>query len=97
MKLMMIAAPASVAVLVAGLMAAPAAQAPAKVLRFSDTGKAALTQQMNDAVKRGDTPGVAELVVDRGGILFEGAAGKTDIGKNAASPDRGTRTIPLSS
>ena len=84
MKLMMIAAPASVAVLVAGLMAAPAAQGPTKVLGFSDAGRAALTQQMNDAVKRGDTPGVAELVVDRGGILFEGAAGKTDIGKNAA-------------
>jgi len=84
MKLMMIAAPASVAVLVAGLMAAPAAQGPTKALRFSDAGRAALTQQMNDAVKRGDTPGVAELVVDRGGILFEGAAGKTDIGKNAA-------------
>src|SRR5262245_51510506 len=83
MKPIMIATPASVAVLVAGLITAPAAQAPAKALRFSDAGTAALTQQMNDAVKRGDTPGVAELVVDRGGILFEGAAGKADIGKNA--------------
>ena len=43
-----------------------------------------MTRQMNDAVKRGDTPGVAEIVVDRDGILFEGAAGKADIGKNAA-------------
>src|SRR5262245_19418895 len=84
MKAIMIATPASVAVLVAGLITAPTAQAPAKALRFSEAGTAALTQQMNDAVKRGDTPGVAELVVDRGGILFEGAAGKADIAKNAA-------------
>src|SRR5262249_24116230 len=61
-----------------------AAQGPAKVLGFSDAGKAALTQQMNEAVKRGDTPGVAELVVDRQGILFEGAAGTADIDKNVA-------------
>jgi len=61
-----------------------AAQGPAKVLGISDAGKAALTQQMNDAVKRGDTPGVAELVVDRQSILFEGAAGKSDIAKNVA-------------
>ena len=74
-----------VAVVLAALSAAGlAAQGPAKVLGFSDAGKAALTQQMNEAVKRGDTPGVAELVVDRQGILFEGAAGKADIAKNAA-------------
>src|SRR5215510_2440561 len=74
-----------VAVAVAALSTAlPAAQGPAKVLGFSDAGKAALTQQMNEAVKRGDTPGVAELVVDRQGILFEGAAGHSDIAKNSA-------------
>jgi CubicO group peptidase (beta-lactamase class C family) len=74
----------SAAVVIVVVMAsAPSAQGPTKVLGFSDAGKAALTQQMDDAVKRGDTPGVAELVVDRQGILFEGAAGKADIGKNA--------------
>jgi CubicO group peptidase (beta-lactamase class C family) len=75
----------SAAVVTVALMAsAPAAQGPTKVLGFSDAGKAALTQQINEAVKRGDTPGVAELVVDRQGILFEGAAGKADIQKNVA-------------
>ena len=83
MKLMVLAVPASAAVLVVGL-AASSAQGPTRVRRFSDEGRAALTQQMSDAVKRGDTPGVAELVVDRDGILFEGAAGKADIENNAA-------------
>ncbi len=72
------------AVIVAVMASAPSAQGPTKVPGFSDAGKAALTQQMDDAVKRGDTPGVAELVVDRQGILFEGAAGKADIEKNVA-------------
>jgi len=62
--------------------ALPAAQGPAKVLGISDAGKAALAKQMAEAVGRGDTPGVAELVVDRQGILFEGAAGKADVAKN---------------
>src|SRR5262245_51362053 len=78
MKLMKTAGIAFAALSVAVL----AAQGPAKVLGISDAGKIALTQQMNDAVKRGDTPGVAELVVDRQGIVFEGAAGKLDIAKN---------------
>ncbi|HUK34990.1 MAG TPA: serine hydrolase domain-containing protein [Vicinamibacterales bacterium] len=45
-----------------------------KVLGFSDAGKAALTEQMNAAVKRGDAPGIVEIVVDRDGVLFEGAS-----------------------
>src|ERR1700688_2967259 len=31
------------------------------------------------AVERGDTPGVVGLVVDRDGVLFEGASGKLDV------------------
>jgi len=72
------------AVIVVVMASAPSAQGRTKVLGFSDAGKAALTQQMDDAVKRGDTPGVAELVVDRQGILFEGAAGKADIEQSVA-------------
>jgi CubicO group peptidase (beta-lactamase class C family) len=53
---------------------------------ISSAGKAALTQQMNEAVQRGDTPGVAELVVDRQRILFEGASGKADIAKHVPMP-----------
>src|SRR3954470_17244169 len=52
-----------------------AAQGPAKVSGISDAGKAALTEQMNAAVKRGDAPGIVEIVVNRDGVLFEGAAG----------------------
>jgi methyl acetate hydrolase len=72
-------------VVVAGLVAIAAvstAQTP-RAPQFTDASKAALTRQMNDAVARGDTPGVAELVVDRQGILFAGAAGKADIARNA--------------
>jgi methyl acetate hydrolase len=83
MRLMKILAAVAIA---AVLATAPAAQGPTKVLGFSDAGKAALVQQMKEAVKRADTPGVAELVVDRQGILFEGAAGKLDIAKNLSMP-----------
>jgi methyl acetate hydrolase len=46
----------------------------------------ALSQQLTSAVERGDTPGVVALVVDRDGVLFEGAAGKLDVGHNVPMP-----------
>src|SRR3954464_11087465 len=52
-----------------------AARGPAKVSGISDAGKAALAAQMNDAVKRGDAPAVVEIVVNRDGVLYEGASG----------------------
>ena len=52
-----------------------AAQGPAKVLGISDAGKAALTAQMDGAVKHGDAPAIVEIVVNRDGVLFEGASG----------------------
>ena len=51
------------------------AQSPAKVLGISDAGKAALNAQLKDSVARGDTMGVNALVVNRDGVIFEGAAG----------------------
>src|SRR6476660_620527 len=69
---------AAAVIMFAVLAAAPTAQGPGertKVLGFSDAGKAALTEQMNAAVKRGDAPGIVEIVVNRDGVLFEGAAG----------------------
>jgi methyl acetate hydrolase len=57
-----------------------------KVQGISDAGKAALTQQMNAAVARGDTPGLVEIVVNREGVLYEGAAGKFDVAKNIPMP-----------
>jgi methyl acetate hydrolase len=41
--------------------------------------KAAITQTLEEAVQRGDTPGAVALVVDRDGALFEAAAGKADL------------------
>src|SRR5262252_5663066 len=57
-----------------------------KARGFSDAGKVAITKQLEAAVSRGDTPGVVALVVDRDGVIYEGAAGKADVGRNAAMP-----------
>jgi len=53
---------------------------------LSDAGKAALSSQLNEAVRRGDTPGVVALVVSRDSVLYEGAAGKLDVGHDIAMP-----------
>ena len=47
---------------------------------------AALQQVLSQAVDRNDTPGVVGLVVDRQGVLFEGAAGKLDLARNVPLP-----------
>jgi CubicO group peptidase (beta-lactamase class C family) len=53
---------------------------------LSDAGKSALSSQLNEAVRRGDTPGVVALVVSRDSVLYEGAAGKLDVGHDIAMP-----------
>lgn len=63
------------AIVVTAMLAVVGAQGPAKVLGISDAGKAALTAQMNDAVKKGDAPAIVEIVVNREGTLYEGSAG----------------------
>jgi methyl acetate hydrolase len=62
------------------------ARAVEQAKAFSVAGKAALSQQLSNAVNRGDTPGVVALVVGRDGTLYEGAAGKLDAGNNIAMP-----------
>ena len=52
----------------------------------SPGAKAAVAQVLARAVQRGDTPAVVGLVVDRDGVLFEGASGKLDIARDAALP-----------
>lgn len=47
---------------------------------------AALSRVLSEAVDRHDTPGVVGLIVDRNTVLFEGAAGKLDVSKNAPLP-----------
>jgi methyl acetate hydrolase len=53
---------------------------------FPQSAKAALSRQLSEAVARGDTPGVVELVVGREAVLYEGAAGKLDVAHNLAMP-----------
>jgi CubicO group peptidase (beta-lactamase class C family) len=53
----------------------------------------ALSKQLAAAVARGDTPGVVALVVDRDRVLFEGAAGKLDVGRGVAMPVNGIFNI----
>jgi methyl acetate hydrolase len=55
--------------------AALGAQSPARLPGLSDAGKAALSAQLKDSVARGDTMGVNALVVNRDGVIFQGAAG----------------------
>jgi CubicO group peptidase (beta-lactamase class C family) len=83
MKLRQIAAAVP---LVALLMAAHGTESAASDPGFSNAAKAALTDQMNAAVSRGDSPGIVEIVVSPDGVLFEGAAGKFDIDKSTPMP-----------
>jgi methyl acetate hydrolase len=52
-----------------------------------------LSRQLAAAVARGDTPGVVALVVDRDRVLFEGAAGKLDVGRGVPMPVNGIFNI----
>jgi len=61
------------------------AAAPARPL-ISAAGKTALSQYLSAAVDRDDVPGVVTLVVDREGVLYEGAAGKLDVARRVDMP-----------
>jgi methyl acetate hydrolase len=61
----------------------PSVSAAAKTNPLDAT---ALSRQLAAAVERGDTPGVVALVVDRDGVLYEGAAGKLDVGRDVPMP-----------
>jgi methyl acetate hydrolase len=47
----------------------------------SPSATAAVSGVLARAVERGDTPGVVGLVVDRNGVLFEGASGALDVAR----------------
>jgi CubicO group peptidase (beta-lactamase class C family) len=53
---------------------------------MSPAGAADLSQVLTLAVARHDTPGVVALVVDREGVLYEGAAGRLRDGSEAPMP-----------
>jgi methyl acetate hydrolase len=68
---------ATVAVL--GLMVGVKAAPPASL---TTEGSSALSTFFNDAVARGDVPGVVALVVDRDKVLYHEAFGKQNVAKN---------------
>jgi CubicO group peptidase (beta-lactamase class C family) len=67
-----------------GAFLAVAVAAPAT--KKSTLDAQALSRQLASAVEKGDTPGVVALVVDRDDVLYEGAAGKLDVGRNIPMP-----------
>src|SRR5436190_1387876 len=54
--------------------------------RIAAAGARALSQQLAAEDERGDTPGVVALVVERDGVIYEGAGGKLDVGGNVPMP-----------
>ncbi len=55
---------------------------------IADSGKAALSAFTQEAVARGDVPGVVTLIADRDGVLYAGGAGKQDVARSVAmQPD----------
>ena len=89
MRPLKIAAAVAVVAVMAVVSAALLAQGSGertKVQGFSDAGKATLSKQIADAVSRGDTPGVVEIVVNREGTLYLGSAGKFDVARNVPMP-----------
>ena len=76
----------SLALVVAGLFGI-ASQMPAGLAaKTAVLDAAALSKQLASSVERGDTPGVVALVVDCNGVLYEGSAGKLDVGRNMPMP-----------
>ncbi len=68
--------------------APPARSAPAAAGHSASaaTARAALSRVLARAVEQGDTPAVVGLIVDRRGVLFEGAAGSLNGSQSDALP-----------
>jgi len=75
---------------IARALATPQTPPTAKTASLDAKG---LSRQLAAAVARGDTPGVVALVVDRDRVLFEGAAGKLDVGHAVPMPVNGIFNI----
>jgi CubicO group peptidase (beta-lactamase class C family) len=76
----------SLAIVVAGLFGMASRMPAGLTAKTVALDAAALSKQLASSVERGDTPGVVALVVDRNGVLYEGAAGKLDVGRNLPMP-----------
>lgn len=64
--------------------AAIAAYASAATPTITDAGKAAITEFTARSIDRGDVPGAVTLIVNRDGVLYEGAVGKQDVARGVA-------------
>jgi methyl acetate hydrolase len=75
-------------VALAVVMSTAAAQSEmtARPSKMPAAAAAAISRQLAAAVERGDTPGVVTLVVDRDGVIYEGASGSLDAAKTAPMP-----------
>ena len=71
---------------IAAMLTAHVSLATAAQPVLSDAGKAAISQVAAAATDRGDVPGVVTMIVNRDGILYEGAAGKQDVARGVAMP-----------
>ena len=68
--------------------AASASAAMSERPALSDAGKAEIAKVADAATARGAVPGVVTLIVNRDGVLFEGAAGRQDVARGVAlKPD----------
>jgi methyl acetate hydrolase len=62
-----------------------AVQADAAALpALSDTGKAEIAKVATTATARGDVPAVVTMIVNRNGVMYEGAAGRQDVARGVA-------------
>lgn len=53
---------------------------------IAEAGKSAIGEFAAKMTARGDVPGVVTLIVNREGVLYEGAAGKQNVARNQALP-----------
>src|SRR2546425_7181328 len=79
MKARSIAVGSSAALVLVALLGAGVFAPVAPVAKSRGLDATPLSDRLRAAVARGDTPGVTALVVDRDGVLYEGAAGKLDV------------------
>ena len=86
MKLRAIVLGLSFSLAFGALLAVAASPATPQTTKAAVLDAQGLSRQLAASVTRGDTPGVVALVVDRDGVLFEGAAGKLDVGRNVPMP-----------
>jgi len=65
---------------------APAPSSTSRTKKGSEADMRAISKQLAAAVDRGAVPGVVALVVNRDGVVYEGAFGKLDVARNVKMP-----------